>query len=515
MINKIKDNFYIVLSLFFWIALYLCGTNVAMIFRGDTAEYLDMANQLNEGKLFPSSDAWMPLYPFMIWITSKIFILDLLTAAKVYNLFLGSLFVLVYNLFFVRNSTIDFIERLLLNIPLFLSAVLMNSFVSIMAEAQFLIITLNLLYLSKKIIETNNKNYIILASVMATLSIMTKYNGFANIVFLITVLFYKFGLKSIPYILMVLLLAMGYYIPYLMYKPGGDFLVGGLELRNIDYWGTLKMMSNDLLISVADYILPFRIREYIKYVLNMTPLFWISIVVYVIGAFWLLTNFLKNKVNLTVILITYCYLYFTMMVARWLPMGISEINTRTGLYVFFILSFLMVRYLVQKKEALKMGVLIFFSFLGISANFSNVKSLYQNGDGPLAAAEFKSDSPMVKIIKDLVLKRKLCSDCMFSNQSSILSLYTNFKAPNDLPTYRRFMGNSYENNYDIFKTQEKDFMEFVDSSGANSWLIAYFFMNPNHPRFDSLQLNLVRTFKTRNDVNFVETTHGYVISDKQ
>ena len=515
MINKIKDNFYIVIPLFLWVVLYLGATNVAMIFSGDTSEYLGMANQLNEGKLFPSSTAWMPLYPYMIWITSKIFILDLLTAAKVYNLFLGSFFVVVYNLFFVRNSTIDFVERLLLNIPLFLSAALMSSFVSIMAEAQFLIISLTLLYLSNKIIETNNKNYIILASLMGTLSIMTKYNGFANIIFLIVVLFYTFRLKSIPYILLVLFLAMGFYIPYLMHKPGGDFLVGGLELRDTDYWGTLKMMSNDLLIAVADYSLPFRIREYIKDALNMTPLYWISIVVYIIGAFWLFTNFLKKKANLTVILITYCYFYFTMMVVRWLPMGVSEINTRTCLYIFYILSFLMVRYLVLKKDVLKICVLIILSFLGISANFSNVKSLYLNGNGRLADAEFKSNAPMVKIIKDLVLKRNLCSDDIFSNQSSILSLYTNFKSPNDLPTYRRFMGNSYENNYEMFKIQEKDFMKSLDSFGKKSWLIAYFFMNPNHPRFDSLQLNLVRSFKKRNDVDFFQTTHGYIISSKQ
>jgi hypothetical protein len=122
---------------------------------------------------------------------------------------------------------------------------------------------------------------------------------------------------------------------------------------------------------------------------------------------------------------------------------------------------------------------------------------------------------MVKIIKDLVLKRNLCSDDIFSNQSSILSLYTNFKSPNDLPTYRRFMGNSYENNYEMFKIQEKDFMKSLDSFGKKSWLIAYFFMNPNHPRFDSLQLNLVRSFKKRNDVDFFQTTHGYIISSKQ
>lgn len=515
MINKIKDIFYIVIPLFLWVVLYLGATNVAMIFSGDTSEYLAMANQLNEGKLFPSSTSWMPLYPFMIWLTSKIFILDFLTAAKVYNLFLGSLFVVVYNLFFVRNLTIDFFERLLLNIPLFSSAVLMSSFVSIMAEAQFLIITLTLLYLSNKIIETNNKNYIILASVMATLSIMTKYNGFANIIFLIAVLFYQFRLKSIPYILLVLLFAMGFYIPYLMHKPGGDFLVGGIELQNLDYWGTLQIMSNDLLISVADYTLPFRIREYIKVALNITSFYWISIVVYIIGAFWLLINFLKKKANSTVILITYCYFYFTMMVVRWLPMGISEINTRTSLYIFYILSFLMVRYLVLKKDVLQMGVLIFFFLLGFSANFSNVKSLYLNGTGRLADAKFKSNAPMVKIIKDMILKRNLCSDDIFSNQSSILSLHTDFKAPNDLPTYRRFRGNSYENNYEMFKTQEKDFMKSVDAIGKKRWLIAYFFTETDHPRFDSLQLNFVRAFKARNDVNFVETIHGYVISSKQ
>jgi hypothetical protein len=196
-------------------------------------------------------------------------------------------------------------------------------------------------------------------------------------------------------------------------------------------------------------------------------------------------------------------------------MGVSEINTRTCLYIFFMFSFLVIRYLVLEKDVIKTFVLVLFSFLGISANFNNAKSLYFNGSGRLADAKFKSDAPMIETTKKLIVKMRLHPTDVFSNEPSILSLYTDYKIPNNLPTYRRFMGNSYENNFQMFETQKKVFLNHLDSIDKKGWLITYFFMNPSHPRFDSLQLNLVRTISLTNDVNFILTTHGYIISNKK
>lgn len=513
-INLTKKNSHLLIIISLGIVLYLIASTKAMIFSGDTIEYLRMANQMNKGHLFPVSTAWMPLYPWMIWIISKIFLVDLLVATRIYNLILIGLIIISYNLLWVNPNLLKIRDKILMNIPLFFSSVFLKHSISIMAEMQFLLIVIVFLFSIHAFLNQESKSLkiFIFSTIMAVLGVMTKYNGFALVAILMGGIILKFGWRSWPYLITVIALVSVFYLPFLCSKPGGDFLVGGLEIREVDYFEFLLLMGNDFMKAIFSYSLPYRLEEVLLVIIDSYNIGWFFILVFVAGVVRIGKKMLNKNFSFQTVIIIFTYVYTTLMIARWLPMGVSEVNVRTWFYPLFGLSFILFIQLIKSRLKLNILLLTSIAVLGVASTLSKAKSLYTNGEGRLASPQFRKDSPLVVGMYRELRSNDLEISRIFSNEKAILSVHTDFEMVGDLPISRRFMGNTYENNLGMFQSQKRLFLRKLENK---DWLIVFFLMDKNHPRFDPLLNDFILEFKNNREVAFKTTKFGYLISSNK
>lgn len=510
-INLTKKNSHLLIIISLGIVLYLIASTKAMIFSGDTIEYLRMANQMNKGHLFPASTAWMPLYPWMIWIISKIFLVDLLVASRIYNLILIGLIIISYNLLWVNPNLLKIRDKILMNIPLFFSSVFLKHSISIMAEMQFLLIVIVFLFNIHAFLNQESKSpkIFIFSTIMTVLGVMTKYNGFALVAILMGVSILKFGWRSWPYLIAVIALVSLFYIPFLYSKPGGDFLVGGLEIREVKYIDILLIMGNDFTKAIFSYSLPHRLKDVLLIIIDSYNIGWLFILFFIAGALVISKKILNKKFSFQMVIIIFTYVYTILMIARWLPMGVSEVNVRTWFYPLFGLSFILFIILVKSRFKLSILLLTIIVVLGVTSSVSTAKSLFTNGEGRLASPQFRKDSPLVDGMLREIRSNGLAVSQIFSNEKAILSVHTDFEMVEDLPVSRRFMGNTYENNLDMFDSQKQ---LFEGKILKKTWLIVFFLMDKSHPRYDPTLNDFILEFKNNPEVAFKITKFGYLIS---
>ncbi len=482
-----------------------------MGFSGDSIQYLRMANQINNG-FIPSSTLWMPLYSTMIWITSKIFVIEILMAAKIYNFLLGLLIIIFYNRLFVFNLTANFTNRLLLNIPIFISQVCLLHFTSIMAEIQFLLLTIILIHSIYKILKFENYlYYVFIACFVAVLCFMTKYNGSANIAFLGAVLIYKFRWESYKYLLLLFGLVLIFYLPYLMIKPGSEFLFQSIKIGQENGVDFLNKIISDFFKSVTSYLLPYRINTIIYVLIDKYPIYIFGYFIYAgIGGF-LAKKIYQGQTTISVIIIAYSFLYITLIVYKYYSWSFNEMNNRTIFYVLFFMSFVVTKYIVLNQGTLHKTLYFIFVLICISRTLNAIPNMFTKGNGRLAEPALQIDSPIILAMKDIIKKKEIKSEQIFSNEHAVLAIHTNFDPIGELPSSRIFLGNNYLTDSILFSNQLRNFCKVQNKK---KWLIVYFLLPKTHPRFDSYLHNyIIEMINTKKFVT-IKTFQGYCIYPK-
>ncbi len=453
-----------------------------MIFSGDSIEYLEMANQLNHGQ-FPKSEMWMPLYPLMIWIFSKGFFVDLLLGAKLYHFLLSSLFVFGYNNAFVQKQTNQLLERIILNIPIFAFLIFLEQSITLMAEFQFLVITLFFFFWINKILNKKKTKDVYIACLIVILSILTKYNGFVNFAVLILVVMYVFPIKKTFSLIFISSAAISLiYGSWLWYKPGGDFLVGGVKVLEVNYWQTYIGIAKDYCLSFSKYFLPFRLNEWIKLNISDLLLTLTFTSVLILVSIFTLYSFVMKKMTMNKFLVTFIIIYSVLFIFRSLPLGKNETNTRTLFYVLFISTYLMSSYVIKIKSLTKKIIILILPLLGFLKVLNSVPSIFVKGIGPLANEEYTSNSNLVHTMLSVKDSLELEATQIFSNESKVLSLFFGYKKLAQLPISKDFAGNNYKENLSRFKYETQKLSETMANS--TNWLVVYVKLSKTHPRYD-------------------------------
>lgn len=508
--NKTILDYFWLGPVFIWVALFLAASNVAMIFSGDSIEYLEMANQLNKGS-FPKSNMWMPLYPFMIWLTSKIFFVDLIIGVKLYHLILTTLFTFAYNKYFVMKQSINFLERLILNIPLFGYLNFIEESITIMAECQFLILTIVNLYFIKLIFEKKSIAYIYWSVTIVILSILTKYNGFVNLGLLFIIIMYTFSItKAVKYVVLSSLAVGLFYMTWLYYKPGGDFLVGAVNVESADFLKVFSEISADIIYSFSKYFLPYRLNEIFQNFMGvkMAALLFNSaflIVLVIIGY-----KLFQRRLSLNTVLILYCILYIVLLVMRQLPLGKNETNSRTIYYVLFLSTYL-ISYITIKQKSLLIKIILFIiPLLSLAKVVNSLPAMINVGNGSLANPAYQINSTLTTSMLSLKDSMGLKANQIYSNEHKILSLFTNYNKVSELPKSQVFAGNTYLPN-DNFNV---DFENFTDQISNEKFLVVYVKLSIDHPRYDSLLNTQVFGLCKNGEYSFIEDEYSYLLWSK-
>ncbi len=479
-----------------------------MGFSGDSIHYLRMANQLNDG-FIPTSTLWMPLYPTMIWLTSKIFITEILVATKIYHFLLGLLLIISYNRFLVFNLTECFSNRLLLNIPLFISQVCLLHFTAIMAEMQFLLLTIILIFVIHKILK-NGKSlyYIFIACFVAVLCFMTKYNGSANIVFLGAALIYKFRWESYKYLLLLFGLVLLFYLPYLTIKPGSEFLFQKIKIGQESGLIFLNEIITDFFKSLSSYFLPHRINLIVSFIIVKYPYYIFGYFFYIGTGFYLVKKICQKQTSISMIILAYSFLYITLVVYKYYSWGFNEMNNRTIFYLLFLMSFVVTKYFILNQKKFYKCLYLVFTLICISRTINAIPNMFRIGNGRLADPSLQTNSPMILAMKSIMNKKEIKSQQIFSNQTAILSVYTNFEPIKELPSSTLFLGNSHATDSIQFS---KQLLRFWEEQNNKSWVMVYFFLPKTHPRFDLYLHNYITQMTKVNKFTTIKTIHGYCI----
>jgi hypothetical protein len=478
---------------------------------GDTLEYFNMAKQLNDG-IFPKSDKWMPLYPIMIWLVSKIFVVNLLVGSKIYHLILTTTFVFFYNKLFVNKYSNSILEKSILNAPIFCFPVFMQYSVTWMAEFQFLFLTSVVLYQTNEIIKNSSFKSILWAAVFVVLGIFTKYNGFVNLFLLILVIFYNFPLKRSIFISLGLICALIItYGSWLFYKPGGDFLVGGAKnsLTSDSLKETFLISSYDFVITISEYFMPYRVKEFLKLNLNDS----MSVFLFVGILLWFLIivikKYLIKKIRINEIIIAYIVLYLILFYLRGIPTGRSEVNERTLLFVLFYFSILMSLYTI--KHRLNFLVIITYTLFA-AGTFKAAKYLpvmYNQGDGRLSEDKFSHNNPLIVKFRTIKDSFNIPDALIFSNQERVLGIYNEFNKISSLPTSKVFLGNKY--GEDSLKFNQERILFLSKLSNNKKWMIIYYYMDKNQVRFDQKTMDLVLDLAQIKDLGILKRNEGIVL----
>ncbi len=509
--NKKTSDLFWLCPILAWVALFLAATNVAMIFSGDSIEYLEMANQLNKGQ-FPKSNMWMPLYPIMIWLTAKLFFVDFLTGVKLYHLILTTFFIFVYNRYFVMKQSLNLLDRLILNTPIFCYFIFIEELITIMAECQFLILTLINLYIIKLFLEKKSIKYIYWAIIFTTLSILTKLNGFVNLGLLLIMITYTFSItKALKYSILSILTVGSIYMVWLNYKPGGDFLVGAVHRRTFDFFEVFTKNSADVIYSFSKYFLPFRLNEIFRNFIgvkvaalffNITFLFVFIIVVY---------KYFVRKLSFKDLLVLYCVIYLILLFARYTPSGITEINTRTLFYVLFIATYLVSYAIVKLRSLWLSGILLTIPFISLIKVVGSVPNIINYGIGPSVNPAYQEKSTLMSSIRSLRDSMGIEVNQIYSNEHKVLTLFMNYYRVSALPMSKVLTGNGYVVNKD-YKT---DLRKFINRISDDKFLIVYVKLPLTHPRYDSAwSAQIISLCKDKN-YGFIEDEFSYLLWSKK
>ncbi len=485
-----------------------------MVFSGDSIEYLEMANQLSNGR-FPKSQMWMPLYPLMIWIFSKIFFVDLLLGAKLYHFILSSFFVMSYNKFFVQNQSNNTLNRFILNTPIFAFLIFLEQSITIMAEFQFLVITLMFFYWINKILKEKKSNDVFIATSLVILSIATKYNGFVNFAVLIIVLFYVFPLKRMLILSLISSVSVAIsYGSWLLYKPGGDFLIGAVKVVKVDYCKIYILITKDFFLSISKYFLPFQLNESVKLYVPELIMTFIITVFFLMSSIYVLFSFIKRRMTLNKFLILFVVIYSGLFILRSLPLGKNETNTRTIFYILFIGTYLFSSYAISTKSLTKKILLLIIPLLGITKVVKSIPTMYFEGIGPLANKEYNGNSVGIRTIMAIKDSLNIEAREIYSNEHKILSLFCDYQKVSELPKSKEFGGNAYFENLQVFDIESKKLLETIENT--NKWLLVYVQLGQDHPRYDAV-LDSFITIKLNNNgfhLNMKKTSSTIIIWPK-
>jgi hypothetical protein len=512
MFNKeVFSKYFLIIPTSVWFVIFLIISNKSMILMGDTLEYFNMAKQLNDG-IFPKSDKWMPLYPIMIWLVSKIFVVNLLVGSKIYHLILTTTFVFIYNKLFVNKYSKSILEKSILNAPIFCFPIFMQYSVTWMAEFQFLFLTSVVLYQTNEIIKSSSYKSILWATVFVVLSIFTKYNGFVNLFLLFLVIFYNFPLKRSVFISLKLLSALIItYGSWLLYKPGGDFLVGGANnsLTNGLLQETFFVSCNDFVITISKYFMPYRIQEFIKFNLNES----ITVFLFVGTVLWflyiLIRKYLINKININEIIIAYTILYLVLFYLRGIPTGRSEVNERTLLFVLFYFSILMSLYTIKHRLNFLVVIICMLFASGTLRAAKYLPLMYNQGDGRLSEDKFAYNNPLIEKFLNIKDSFDIPDAMIFSNQERVLGIYNEFNKISSLPTSKVFLGNKY--GEDSLKFNHERILFLSKISNNKKWMIIYYHMDKNQHRFDQKTMDLVLDLAEIKDLGILKRNEGMVL----
>jgi hypothetical protein len=499
--NIKAGDLIIILTLLLWIVLFLILTNVNLIFSGDSIEYLNMAQQINDSK-FPVSKMWMPLYPIMIWLTAKLFFVNLLIGAKIYHLIITTTLLFVYIKLFIDRKLLFTWKYMIMISPIFCYYSFLIESITIMAEIQFLFLLILILHLVIKYFHEPIRNLFVIINCLILLSIFTKYNGFVFLLFFVVVVFYKNDLfKALKLSFYCLIFNGFFYLLWLKIKPGGDFLMVSFKFNN---YHLLIDIVKDYYLSLFKYFTPFRISRYFENIVIQNS--FLLFLIFLAFSFFLLlimaVKFYKKKLSENNLILILIFCYSLLLVFRQYCSGINEIDTRTLFYVLFLLSFLIARNLI-KKNYFFMKLLYIFPIMGTLQVLNSLPNQFKTGSGALVIQEFQENSPMIKVFKNKLKELKLRPQQIYSNENKIISIYTGFNKVCELPQSMQFSGNEYVYDEQIFEKEKADLLFQIAN---NNWLIIYKNLDKEHPRYD-IKLDHFM-FELMRNKNYAVFTHN-------
>lgn len=500
-----QNYYYSSLFAFLWIILIYVATNNSMFWSGDSVEFLCMMEQIKKGS-FPSSDLWLPFYPLCVGLISKITDLDFFGSARLFSIGTSTTIVFFYNQYFVVNKSKNWKDLLFLNIPIFSYSFIIESFSFIMAELCFFGLTMAVIY-NVIMFNTNNlKSNLYWAYFYAVLSILTKLNGFANVIFITVFLIIKFRLNAIPKIILFWCVTILVYGIWLFYKPGSDFLTSSIILNDFDLINSLNIQAFDLSKALIKYMLPYRLSKEVISLLNPDFRF-VHVIFYfictVVVGFYVLREILNNKIKNDLLILIFAILFITLTVFRQVFSNIFEINQRTVFYAFFLFTVFIAAKVMNKKR-LKILVSL-FGVIGFIATLNTVKSMNEKGDIYLnQKSKFSDDSELILKFRGLRNNETL----IFSNEHKILTVKNYYTRVSELPESRIFMGNFYKEDSLNFENEKNKFFNQIDSK---PFVIVFYFLSKDHPRFDQKQLVFVNQLKQMGRNKFYENKDGLII----
>lgn len=167
--NVIKNSIPLILFLVLFILFNYNG----IVIDNDTIEYIKFAQDLENGN-FPTSPFYQPGVGFFVYIVSKICFCDLLTAFSIVNFSAGLGLVWVLSGIWSMQREKQGLKLYLASLPavLYLSSLLY-------ADIVFDFFAFFTVYNLLKYAKTNIGTYLLIASVLAGISIFVKYNGIA------------------------------------------------------------------------------------------------------------------------------------------------------------------------------------------------------------------------------------------------------------------------------------------------------------------------------------------------
>ena len=482
-----------------------------MNWGGDSIEYLKLSHKMENGE-FPLSANWMPLYSVNIYFVSFIFNSDLINSAKINNLFLGIFFIYMFNIYFVLKHSKSILSFIILNTSIFSYSYFLLQSITIMADFQYLVFTVIQLLIMSNLPSNNfNSRDLLKVILLAVLSFMTKYNGIINIAIL--GLYFLVNIRNISwkYIVILLFAIVLFYIPWLIYKPGEDFLFKtSNEFNFLKIYNEINNFSRDSIVSFFKYFSTYSIGKFVERNALRFPGFLLFALCNIISLHYFLKKiFFSNLkfqfgfINLTFLFILF---YVDLIFVRQINGDISEINTRTLFVILFLISMVFSVYLVKESlnKYLK-SIIVMLVLISTYSCFNYCYSTSINGIGELAENKFNNQ---VNSMFDYCKKLNSYNLKLYSNEPKIVSLMNNYVNVNEFPSVWQFKGNYYTKDPLVFEIESRALLRVMKNE---SCAVIYFYMNKGQHRYDNLQLNFLNKLTKDRDCSVYKNQFGIIV----
>jgi hypothetical protein len=386
----------------------------------------------------------------------------------------------------------------------------LGAFTTIMAEFLFFVLSMGFLYLLIKFHSELKTRFLIWSIALAVISVVTKLNGLANIVFLSFFLLYRLRLKSFKWLFLTFISTIITYGSWLSIKPGSDFLTSSVSANSFDLLHALNLHSYDFSVGVLTYFLPYRPGEFLinclssEYRYLHTTFYVILSVVFM--SYIIFKTFKNKQITTKYILLIYSFLFILLTFARQIFSNIFELNARTLLYAFFTFT-LAVCLHVKFFKRLKL-LFLAFGIIGFLSVLNTVKSKNASGDKYLYSGSQFNSSGLISKFLEIKNQHTDGKVIVFSNEHKILTLHNSFVGVLELPKSKLFMGNFYENDLERFEKDVKYVQEKIES---NNFIIVFFFLDQNHPRFDAKQKSFVKELARDGDYHLFQSNQGLIV----